>query len=84
MEILCYNESEEDTKQKIANALQVALSRKIGLDVPTEEMMDEHAFMVEKEGGLDYMWGTEEKQTLLMSTRPLRTAIDGVRIIIDE
>ena len=84
MELICYNESPDATQQKVADTLQAALSRIIGLDSPTEEMMDEHAFIVEKDGGLDYMWGTEQKRTLLMSTRPLLTALDGVRIITHE
>ena len=76
----CYNESPETTKQRIADALQAALSRLIGLDAPSEAMMLEHAFVVEREGGLDYMWGSEEKQTLLISTRAMATEADGVTI----
>ncbi len=84
MELLCYNEAPETTKQKIADALQGALSRIMGLDAPSEEMMADHAFIIEKEGGMDYFWGNLKKRTLLMSTRPMATEIDGVRIITNE
>lgn len=83
MEKICAYQSEEETKQDIANTLQEALSRKIGLDSPTDEMLHDHAFVVDIEDGLDYMWGTEEKRTLLMSVRPL-VVTEGVRIITDE
>jgi len=83
MNTICYGESPTDTKQKIADALQERLSRIVGLDSPTEEMMAEHAFIVEKDGGLDYYWGSEEKRTLLMSIRPLLCG-EGVRIMADE
>ena len=84
MELICYNEDPEATQQKVADTLQAALSRIVGLDMPDDKMMTDHAFIVEKDGGLDYMWGTEKKMKLLMSTRPLLTAIDGVRIITNE
>ena len=82
MDVICYQENEMDTKQKIADALQERLSRIIGLDAPTDEMMDEHAFIVEKDGGYDYYWGNEKERTLLMSTRPLMCG-EGVRIVAD-
>ena len=82
-EQICAYQSEEKTKQDIANALQAALSRHIGLDSPTEEMMAEHAFVLDTDEGLDYMWGTEEKRTLLISVRPL-VITEGVRIITQE
>lgn len=81
-EQICAYQSEAETNQDVADALQSALSRIIGLDTPTDEMMDEHAFVVDKDGGLDYMWGTEEKRTLLISVRPL-VVTEGVRIITD-
>lgn len=83
MNIYVYNESPIDTKQKIADILQDRLKRIVGLDAPTNEMMEEHAFIVEKEGGLDYFWGNEEDRKLLMSTRPLMCG-EGVRIFADE
>ncbi|KKK92382.1 hypothetical protein LCGC14_2703510, partial [marine sediment metagenome] len=55
MEKICAYQSEEETKQDIANTLQEALSRKIGLDSPTDEMLHDHAFVVDIEDGLDYM-----------------------------
>lgn len=82
-EQICAFQSEEQTNQDVADALQSQLSRIIGLDSPTEEMLSEHAFIVEKDDGLDYMWGSEEKRTLLMSVRPL-VVTEGVRIITDE
>lgn len=82
-EQICAYQSEEEIKQNIANALQSALSRIIGLDSPTEEMIAEHAFILDTDEGLDYMWGTEDKRTLLMSVRPL-VVTEGVRIVTDE
>ncbi len=82
-EQICAYQSEQQTNQDVADALQSALQRIIGLDTPTEEMMRDHAFIVEKDDGLDYMWGSEEKQTLLMSVRPL-VVTEGVRIITEE
>ncbi|KKN77685.1 hypothetical protein LCGC14_0358110 [marine sediment metagenome] len=82
-EKICAYQSEEQTNQDVADALQGQLQKIIGLDSPTEEMMARHAFIVEKKDGLDYMWGTEEKRTLLMSVRPL-VVTEGVRIITNE
>ncbi len=82
-ERICVFQSEEQTNQDVADALQGQLQKIIGLDSPTEKMMAKHAFIVEKDDGLDYMWGNKEKRTLLMSVRPL-TVTEGVRIITEE
>ena len=75
MNRMLINEPECEVKQATADALQEAL-RQAGHENPSEQEMEDHAIVLEKDDGLDYYWDDE----LLISTRPLLTC-GGVQII---